>query len=195
MTGVYKLMHPSGVYYIGQTIDFQRRQWQHNGYLRRHVHPSSKLQEAFDVVPEISWEFYPTTDAAEAMALEEYMLDVAAQDTNLANTQVKGNITELVRLCTGNKQSQETILKRVDKTRGMKRTDEFKERLSDNHKSNPAIATNMNRLHETAKRPVKVNDRSYPSVKDAAHGESIHPSTVIQRINSHSDRFNGWTYE
>lgn len=192
MIGTYTIRHPTGVYYFGQTKDFSQRQVEHLKKLKRNIHPSTKLQEAFNSDPTFEWSIEETTDISEAMALEEYHLSVNKGDPLLANTHGNCYTTELVKMCTGNKQTPETIQKRVDKTRGMKRTTETKDRISQALKENPVVQANMSRLHEKAKRPVTVSGVQYSSVKEAAIAHDISSSTVLQRINSAN--FHEWSY-
>lgn len=194
MIGTYTIRHNTGVYYIGQTRNLGNRKRGHKHLLEAGKHPATKLQEAYNTDPRIEWDIIPTTDVAEAMALEEYYLTINKGDPNLANKFGNGFTTELVKSCTGGKQSEETIRKRVEKTRGLKRSDECRQKSSDASRDSELVKANMDKLHEAAKRPVVVDGVIYASVKDTALAHGIHPATVIQRINSNSDRFMSWTY-
>lgn len=192
MIGTYTIRHPTGVFYIGQTKDFEQRQYEHVKSLRGGYHRNAKLQEAFNTDPRLDWSFDPTTDVGEAQALEDYYIAINKGDPKLANMHGNNYRTALIDMCTGSKQSEETIQRRISKTKGMKRSEVFKENQSLAHKSNPNVQANMVQLHERAKRSVTVAGVKYPSVKAAAAAHDISSSTVLQRINS--GNFNEWSY-
>jgi hypothetical protein len=194
MIGVYFIRHPTGPFYVGQTKQFGTRRSQHRRKLEQGIHPAEKLQTAFTANPTLEWEFIPTTDVAEAQALEDYHLTIGIDDPNCANKYGNGGVNPRVDGHTGITQSRETVEKRAAKLRGSTMTDQARLNISSGHRESDKVKAHMARLQEAGKRKVVVDGVVYDSVKTTADAYSIHSATVLQRINSNSDRFSSWTY-
>lgn len=195
MIGAYIAKHPSGVFYVGQTGNIVNRKRQHLRELELGTHHSAKLQEAFNSDSRLEWEFIETTDKAEAIALEDYYLKINSNNPLICNNYGVTFINPRVDGYTGVKQSEATVAKRAASLRGLKRSEQSIRNLSESHLNSDKCKRHMDHLHETAKRGVIVDDVIYPSVKDTAQAYNIHSATVIQRINSKTERFSGWIYQ
>lgn len=57
MIGAYMIKHPSGIFYIGQTVNYITRQRNHLSQLNRNIHHATLLQNAYNQNPIIEWEF------------------------------------------------------------------------------------------------------------------------------------------
>lgn len=58
MIGTYMIKHPSGIFYIGQTVNYITRQRNHLSQLNRNTHHATLLQDAYNLNPNIEWEFF-----------------------------------------------------------------------------------------------------------------------------------------
>ena len=200
MIGTYMIKHPSGIFYIGQTVNYITRQRNHISQLNRNTHHATLLQDAYNLNPNIEWEFFNTTDGIEAIALEDYYIRVNIGNPNMANKvgneysfsdEHRKNIS-LAGL--GRTQSDEHRAKTSDHFKTVERTADWCSAISDSMKNSDAMKANMQRIHIAARRKVTDGVNVYASLKDAATAHGIHSASAIERIRSTSIRFIDWAY-
>jgi group I intron endonuclease len=56
-SGIYKILSPTGSYYIGSTKNFRRRMFQHFRDLRLNCHTNIRLQNTYNKYPGFNWIF------------------------------------------------------------------------------------------------------------------------------------------
>ncbi|MGG0177264.1 GIY-YIG nuclease family protein [Gottfriedia acidiceleris] len=92
-SGVYKIINKiTGKYYIGQSIEIEKRFWRHKYELSQNIHHCLYLQRSWNKYGEESFIFqiYKECEKEEAVAIEQNFLD--NEKVNLYNTsdQVSG---------------------------------------------------------------------------------------------------------
>lgn len=76
--GVYKLEFEDGSYYIGQSLNIQKRLKDHYGYLLRGVHHSYKVQQKYDKVKKLpSHKIIKYCDTSELNKIEDSLIDLS----------------------------------------------------------------------------------------------------------------------
>lgn len=144
MTGIYKITSPSGKIYIGQSIDIDRRKLEHKS-----CNEKSKLYSSiqkygfenhiFEIEEECPVELLNERERYWQdfyNVLGENGLNLVLQDSNELPKVYSSEVRENMRLGQlGQKQSKETVEKRISKTIGKKRSKEFSKIMSDLGKS------------------------------------------------------------
>lgn len=140
--GVYRIVNKvNGKAYTGSSVNVGNRFTQHLSDLRKGCHKNPKLQASWNKYGEDNFRFEPIFFCLrhEVLLQEQVLLDSGVFEFNIAEYAHAPmlNVKRTQEFCdkmreaqTGRKQSQETIQKRVSKTRGMKRTNEQRARMS-----------------------------------------------------------------
>lgn len=137
-SGVYAIKGPNDCVYIGSTVNADRRWEEHKRALRKGCHHSKYLQRAWDKHGMNAFEFIliePVPSNTRLIRREQVWIDAMLSTLPrryLYNTsptagralgvkRTSDQIEEMRRRATGKKQSAETIQKRANKLRGIKR--------------------------------------------------------------------------
>jgi predicted GIY-YIG superfamily endonuclease len=197
MSCVYILRHPStGLFYIGSTSNYIRRQSEHRSRLRHGTHNSSLIQYAYNNIDKgLVWEEIPTATKEEAIELERKMIIENKDDPLLANERLAKLVSEEVRkimsdahkaswtperraeralLMTGTKHTEETKRKIREKARGI-------------DEATRKAAAEKNRVGITA---FGVN---YRTAQEAGKAFNLDIGTILNRARSDKPRWNDWS--
>lgn len=184
--GVYIFRHPSGLYYIGSTGNFNNRRWEHESLFRHGKHHLTKLQNILKDPSELTWEYFPTACRDSAYELELAKIQACSSDSNMLNQQGNGwtpNFTFEHRSAAGKAK------------KGIKLSDEHKANISAGlkrvgFKTDPSVIA---MAHEARRIPITVDGVNYVSFQDAADAFGLCINTVRNRVNSDKERWSGWT--
>ena len=132
-------MFKSGIYciynaisqkvYIGSAVNIKQRWRQHKSYLRRNIHCNQYLQLAWNKYGEENFQFITIeyiSHISQLIEREQYYLNLIKP----YNKNIGYNQNPIAGSCLGNKQSKETIEKRVSKFRGRKASKETRLKIS-----------------------------------------------------------------
>jgi group I intron endonuclease len=126
-SGIYKILNLlTGDFYIGSTVNFNIRKYNHYKDLRKNLHYNSHLQNAWNKYGEENFKFEIVEIVKEKKQLiikEQYYLDIYNPNYNICK--IAGNT--LGRIC-----SEETKNKIRSKHVGKKASSEFKEKAREN---------------------------------------------------------------
>lgn len=142
-TGVYGIRHTeSGRYYVGSSVDIDRRFRQHTKLLLKGVHPSGKLQREFDVcggIHAFTLTLLETTD--DLAAREEFWIERLSAARRGYNSRTQGlrpTAEQLEKLRSGARRA------------ALNRTPEHRENLSKWQKGKPKSEQHVEAIRKTA---------------------------------------------
>lgn len=183
MIGVYIIRHPtSGVFYIGSTGSYSKRQKNHLHALRQNSHHNAALQQAYSINPNITWEFHPTTTRDEAYALERSMIKSNVIDPAMANLKHAVEMTAEhraihaeVRL--GTKHHPDTLAKMSRTRSGSPKNPEWSDKIA-----------------ESRRMGIEVNGVAYRSATEAATAHGITLTGALHRARNPNPKFAHWKF-
>ena len=157
-------------FYIGKGINgraYQLKRRKDNKYL------ANKLDKFYPIILKVK------EGLAENVAYREEIKMIALIGRWDKGTGPLANQTDGGDGATGNKQSPETIAKRISKTRGLKRTDEFRLRASARLKWKPITEQHMQRIVAMgkAKTGTRWTDEQRIKFKQSRLGHTVSPET------------------
>lgn len=219
--GTYIIRHPStGVFYIGSTSNYAHRKAQHTYLLRRGQHHAPLLQQAWEMNPEITWEFTPFESQVSAEQHEQQLLIQNFGSLLMANVSLnaRGQSTlsdetrnKISAANTGRVQSEETIRKRFASRKGYTHSDETRRKMSEALTGKPISDAAKQKMREAklGKKPspltiaatrekmgikISIDGIVYGSIREASKALHISFSTIKKRITSDSSEFTTWFY-
>lgn len=161
-TGIYRIVSPSGKFYVGSARSFKNRWAAHIAKLRKGTHHSKPLQRAFDKYGEESMLFEkialcPVTDL---IVIEQRFIDRLRPEYNCSPTAGSilgmklGPISEETRRKIGDanrgrKPSAETVSRIAEANRGKRRSKEFCRRMGELHRGKTIPAEMRIRISES----------------------------------------------
>jgi group I intron endonuclease len=129
LTCIYAIVHAdTGRRYIGQTVDFERREANHRTRLRGGYHHGKHLQAAWDQYGEAAfyWEVLEECDPEALTSREQFWMDALRPEFNSAPA--------------------------AGSPRGFKHTPETRQKMADAHRGGKHTAETRRRMSEAAKR-------------------------------------------
>lgn len=144
-SGIYKITNPENQKsYIGSSHNVYYRWKKHLERLSKNKHSNIHLQRAFNKkISDFTFEIIEHCTIDILVEREQYYIDLLNPEYNICREvcstsfgiKRREEIKEKIRIHnTGKKQSQETIDKRVEKLKNLKRTDEQKKKYSESKK-------------------------------------------------------------
>lgn len=166
MIGIYRFEFPNGDFYLGSSVQLQKRKRQHLNYLKRGKHPNLLMQRVYDKYGEPTFHVHLECSKEELREQEQYWLDqyfglpwfinlarsaesptrgqARSEETKEKISQsLRGHtITEQVRVqisekLKGRKIDPEVVARRAEARRGIPRAEETKQKISAAQKGKP----------------------------------------------------------
>lgn len=179
-SGVYKITNPENQKsYIGSSYNVYYRWKKHLERLSKNKHPNIHLQRAFNKkISDFVFEILELCSLESLIEREQFYINTLNPEYNICKEVCSTSLgikrreetKEKLRIHnTGKKQSLETIQKRIDKIKGLKRTDEQKQKLSESKKGNknPIFKTGWDKQVEAMKKA------NLGSKRDISFGKKI----------------------
>ena len=191
--------------YVGQSINISARFRRHKSYLRNNMHNNNHLQAAWNLYGEENFIFYIIEECDECMLdekeifyISEFKLDNNEFGYNVEpggfynrciSDETKKKISDSL---SGRKLSDDHIAKIAAANRGKKRSDESKQRMSDNHadvsgKNHPNYGKH---LSEETKRKIVAN-RNTPKGESHCNYGKIFSDDIKAKMKANHADFSG----
>lgn len=184
MICVYIIEHTStGMFYIGSTINFNKRKLDHLSKLKKNTHASTRLQDVYNLDPVLVWYQYPLNSEVEARLLERNAIKCFASNPNICNMhgshhtrplKVKQKIAASK---IGSIASSSTRLKMSLKRTGTKKSAAWSDKIA-----------------ESRRQLTMVEGKRFNSIKETAAFYNLNVTTVWRRIISTNPKFSDWCY-
>lgn len=210
-TGVYKMIFPSGEYYLGSTADFPRRKAEHLARLVRGAHTNRRVQNAYNAHGTLFWDFMTCGSLEEAREREANLIHSAWGSPYLCNlndpmdlgAHLRGTtrpqeICERISIALknsplvgGRPMPEEQRQKIADAAKKRTHSDETRSKISASLKGHPSLAGRT--ITEETKRKmseaqvgqkVDIDGVVYHSTSEAARQLNMPRVTVLYRCRS-----------
>lgn len=177
--GVYIIRHrATGVFYVGNTKNFRKRQLEHINALKGNYHYAKRLQAEYALDAEMDWTFAECFNKADAIELESVLIKCNKGNPLLCNVSQAG-IPE----------SEETRLRKSLAHMGNTHSDATRAKMS---ASRTGVPHPSPWLAEARRIPVVIDGQTYRSATEAAIAFNVSSKTIANRANS--DKFPGWAF-
>lgn len=158
--GIYAIVSPSGVAYIGSSKDILQRKYQHTYRLKRNCHWCKPLQLSWNKNKFLKFEIIEICHEEKLIEREQFWIDnhlnkySGIYNNNLLADRIvyTSEVREKMAFAKrGKKQSAETIRKRVEKNTGKKRTSEIVEKIAQANRGKKRTLESRRRMSEAMK--------------------------------------------
>lgn len=211
MIGVYIIRHPaSGMFYIGSTGDYTRRQVVHMSQLRTGTHTNVHLQAAYNSDPNITWEFIPTNTREEAYASEQSMIQSYFGHANIANIiyarpRPEEHRAAIAESWTDERRAQHSQMLAecwTDEKRaamasakmGTTHNQETINKMSDTRTGMTKTPEWVDKIADSRRVGIIVDGVAYRSATEAAIAHNTSPTTVLHRARNPNPKFQNWAF-